>query len=282
MEKSITHFGVALFLLLAASVTSSMAQGAANPYRADINKDGVVDVADMSWIIIVMAKGDTNITDMSPEGAEAIDMGFPSGTKWANMNIGANNPEDEGLFFAWAETTGYGSDTSDGREFGWTQYKWVSEGGSDWTQINKYQINDSCTTACWYENEVKYIGDNKVALEMEDDAATVLWGMKWLTPTYIEWKELMDFSNTKWITKNGVNGLEFTSKINGNSIFLPAAGYRTDKSVDDIGRTGNYWASTLRPTDTLSASCLVLSSAGIIMSYKDRLNGLSIRPVLQK
>ena len=281
MKTSIAHFAAALFLL-AALATPSTAQTVLNPYHADINKDGEVDVADIAWIITVMASQNSVITDMSPEGAEAIDMGFPSGTKWANMNIGANSPEGYGQFFAWAETAGYGRYTSDGREFGWTQYKGLGEGGSDWTQIGKYQINDSRTTACWYGDGGKYTGDNVVVLEMDDDAATVQWGMKWVIPTYEELKELVDFCNTQWTKKNGVNGLEFTSIINGNTIFLPAAGQRTGSSVSGMGSSGNYWASTLRPTDTLSAGCLTLSSASAIISYNERRNGLSIRPVLKK
>ena len=279
MKKNISHFIIALGLLTV-PVTSSLAQ--VNPYRADINKDGEVNVGDISRIIRLMADGNTHIIDMSPEGAEAIDMGLPSGTKWANMNVGANNPEEYGLFFAWGETTGYDSDTSDGRIFEWAQYKWLSEGGSSWTQVNKYQINDNRISACWYDNEGKYIGDNKVMLEMEDDAAMAHWGMKWRIPTYAEMEELADFCNVNWMTKNGVNGLEFTSKINGNSIFLPAAGYRNDNLVNNIGSNGAYWTSTLRSTDTLFAGCLNLSSTGVEMPYNDRFNGCSIRPVLRK
>lgn len=281
MKKRITQF-IAALCLLAAPATSSLAQVTANPYRADVNKDGEVNIGDVSRIITVMANGNTRIKDLSPEGAEAVDMGFPSGTKWANMNVGANSPEDYGLFFAWAETTGYEGDASDGRVFGWEQYKWMSEGGSSWEQINKYQISDGRIAACWYDDEGKYTGDSKVVLGMEDDAALTHWGVKWRTPTYAELEELKDFSNASWTKKNGVDGLQLTSKINGNSIFLPAAGYRTDSSVEDKGGSGNYWASTLRSTDTIVAGCLIVSSAGASMSYTERLGGRSIRPVLQK
>ena len=267
------------FCLLAVHTTSAIAQGGMNPYCADLNEDGMVDVADIATAITVMANGE--IQDFSPTGVQAIDMGLPSGTKWANMNVGADKPEDYGLFFAWAETTGYGSDLSDGRVFKWEYYKWMSEGEKKGTFINKYQIKDKRTKACWF-SEGNFIGDGMPMLNAEDDAATVSWGSKWRIPTYYEMEELVEFCTKKWVMQNGLNGMLFTSRINGNSIFLPAAGYRVNDRYDYSGEGGNYWTSTLRPSDSLYAGSMVFDDTDAYMYYNGRLNGRSIRPVVKK
>ena len=279
MEKKIRQFVLAL-CLLAVPFTSTLAQDNVNPYYADLNEDGVVDVADIANIVDVIANGE--IQDLSPESALAIDMGFPSGTMWANMNVGANKPEDYGLFYAWAETTGYGSDISDGRLFRWRYYKWMTKGKNKGAYINKYQLNDNKTEGCWYDSAGNFIGDNIPMLEAEDDAATANWGTKWRIPTYYEMEELVEFCTTEWVEMNGVNGMMFTSKINGNSIFLPAAGYRLRNSLDYQGEGGNYWTSTLLPTDCTYAGSIAFGAGGASMYYNGRLNGRSVRPVIKK
>lgn len=281
MKKNILQLSIAL-CLLAIPAASTLAQVTLDPYRADVNDDGLIDVADISAITRVMSSGEIRITDMSPEGAEAIDMGLPSGTKWANMNVGASKPGDYGQFFAWGETIGYGNDKSDGRSFRWAEYKLLTQGKTSWKDINKYQIQDDRTSACWYDNAGSFSGDKNVALDPKDDAATANWGTKWRIPTYYELEELMEYSFWKWVEKDGVNGLELTSKINGNIIFLPAAGSRVDSSLDDQGEKGSYWASTIRPTDTLYGGCLIIASVGPYMYFNERSNGRSIRPVLKK
>lgn len=278
MKRKIRQFLGAL-CLFTLPVTSVFAQDDVNPYFADLNEDGVVDVADIANIVDVLANGVIN--DTSPESVEAIDMGFPSGTKWANMNVGANKPEDYGLFFAWAETTGYDGDTSDGRLFKWATYKWMTEGKTKGAFITKYQLSDRNSKAVWF-NGGNFIGDGIPMINPEDDAATVSWGTKWRIPTYYEMEELVQFCTTEWVEINGVNGLVFTSKINGNSIFLPAAGYRVGDRLDYQGEGGNYWTSTLRATDCLYAGSVAFGEAGAYMYYNGRLNGRSVRPVVKK
>ena len=253
--------------------------------KGDVNDDSTVDVADIATIIAIMAgKGGDDTpgpgTGKAPAGAVAVDLGLPSGTKWANMNVGAEKPEDYGLFFAWGETTGYTSDTSDGRLFDWASYKWMNEGQSSWQQVNKYQVADGQTSACWYDSNGNFIGDGKSTLELADDAARANWGGQWVMPTYEEMRELLDNTTNEWTTVNGINGRKFTSKVNGNSIFLPAAGYRDGSSLSGQTQYGLYWSSSVGPS--LSTARAASASAGGAGTGSDYRNvGFSVRPVLR-
>ena len=113
--------------------------------KGDVNGDQRVDVADVSTLVGMiissgggdtLSPGDDDDPPSSgnvPDGVVAVDLGLPSGTKWANMNVGATAQNEYGLFFAWGETVGYSSsDTSDGRSFDWASYKWMTEGKSSW------------------------------------------------------------------------------------------------------------------------------------------------------
>ena len=159
-----------------------------------------------------------------------VDLGLPSGILWATCNVGADHPEEFGDFFAWGETTP--KDIYD-----WKTYKYccyIDE---------RYVLNKYCTDSCYGFNGFV---DNLTVLEPIDDAATVNWGADWRMPTGDEWKEL--FENTTWIwtAQNDVKGRLMTGP-NGNSIFLPAAGYRED--CDSVStEVGIYWSSSLQTT----------------------------------
>ena len=114
---------------------------------------------------------------------EYVDLGLPSGTLWATCNIGADSPEDYGLYFAWGETTGYSEDTSDGRSFDWSTYKYCN--GSSYT-LTKY-CNDS-------SRGYNGFTDNLTELVPEDDAATANWGAGWCMPTVEQFDELFNSS----------------------------------------------------------------------------------------
>jgi len=203
----------------------------------------------------------------APEGVEAVDLGLPSGTKWANMNVGAKKVENYGLYFAWGETVGYTSDTSDRRSFDWDYYKWCN--GSS-TTLTKYCTSSSYGTV-----------DNKTVLDLEDDAAYMNWGSAWRMPTRAEIKELIDNTTSTWTTVNGVKGRRFTSKTNGNSIFLPAAGYRWYSDLYDAGSYGRYWSSSLE-SGPYYAYDLNFNSGYVFwnsLDYRD--NGRPVRPVRQ-
>lgn len=202
----------------------------------------------------------------APAGAVAVDLGLPSGTKWANMNVGAEQPEDYGLFFAWGETTGYGSDTNDGHSFDWASYKWCN--GSEYT-MTKY-----CTDS--YYGTV----DNKKVLDLEDDAAYVNWGSSWRMPTYDEIAELVNNTTQEWTTVNGIYGCKFTA-ANGNSIFLPPAGIRYDTNLKNLVYIGYYWSSSLFESYPYGARCLFFDTDYAQTYGSDRDRGFTVRPVLR-
>ncbi len=242
-------------------------------YRSD--NGGKVDVAD---IAIIMA-GETVAPDVVlPPGVEAVDLGLPSGTKWANMNVGATSPEGFGLYFAWGETVGYGSKTNDGRAFDWGSYKWMAEGKSSADNITKYQTDDKNFDADWYD-EFEFIGDGKTILDMEDDAAHANWGGAWRMPTEAEMQELVDNTTSEWTTLNGIRGRRFTSKSNGNSIFLPAAGYRRNNWIMDTSSYGNYWTSTIVEKLPFDARNIHFNSEEVAMYGTFRSYALTVRPV---
>ena len=219
--------------------------------------------------------------DKAPAGAEAVDLGLPSGTKWANMDVGAEQVGAFGLFFAWGETEGYGRDTNDGRYFYWTTYKYMIPGGDSELDVSKYQLDDGQTEGCWYDANGNFIGDGKRTLEPADDAAHVIWGGQWVMPTYEEMQELLANTTSEWTTQNGVNGRRFTSKINGNSIFLPAAGTRYMDGFHFYTTNGGYWSATVYVEYSYSAHDLGFGADEIDTFRHSRAYGRSIRPVIR-
>ena len=198
---------------------------------------------------------------------EYVDLGLPSGTLWATYNIGATSPEDYGDYFAWGETEGY----NDGKTyFGLETYKWC-EGSS--STLTKY-----CTNSSYGYNGFT---DDKTELDLEDDAAYVNWGPDWCMPSDEQFRELINSSYTtiEWTAQNGVNGRKITSKTNGNSIFLPAAGYREDSSLNEGGWFGYYWSRTLISGNPRIAWDLLFGSSGINTYQQSRYVGRSVRPV---
>jgi len=196
-----------------------------------------------------------------------VDLGLPSGTLWATRNVGADNPEDYGLYFAWGETTGYTSDMSDEHSYNWANYQWCNDSG---TTLTKYCYNSS----------YGYNGftDTLTELEPEDDAAYVNWGSEWRMPTKTQQDELRTECTWTWTTQNGVNGRLVTGP-NGNSIFLPAAGYRGDASLHLAGSGGYYWSRTLYTSSPNYAYYLGFGSDSVDWYRYYRYVGQNIRPV---
>ena len=196
-------------------------------------------------------------------GYEYVDLGLPSGTKWATMNVGADSPEDYGDYFAWGETEPKST-------YNWETYKWCE--GSKETQT-KYCTSFSYGTV-----------DNNIVLDLEDDAAYVNWGGSWSMPTDAEQYELRNtkYTTWTWTTQNGVKGYKVTSKTNGNSIFLPAAGFRYNSDLSSAGSLGYYWSSSLLTYDPDYAYYFDFDS-DLVGSYDGhyRYLGLSVRPVLR-
>ncbi len=204
----------------------------------------------------------TGCTEKEKVDNDWVDLGLPSGLLWATRNVGASSPEDYGDYFAWGET-------QPKEVYSWSTYRY-GNGGS---QLTKY-CNDS-----YYG----YNGftDNLTMLQPSDDAATANWGGGARTPTEAEWDELIRHTTSQWTTRNGVNGMLLTSS-NGNSLFLPAAGYRWGSSLRRAGSDGFYWSSSLytdlptRPWDFYFRS----GSQGV---YYDgtRGHGFTVRAVRQ-
>lgn len=188
------------------------------------------------------------------DGHEYVDLGLPSGLKWAACNIGADRPEEYGDYFAWAET----------------------------------KTKKEYTT----ENSKSYGKDrNDISGSSRYDAARANWGGNWRMPTKGEMEELIKNCTCTWTTQNGIKGYNVKG-LNGNSIFLPAAGFRRVSSLDYAGSYGYYWSST--PYDFYRGDC---NASGLYfdgdnqntryyddrqnMRYYDRSIGLSVRPVVE-
>ena len=251
--------------------------------RADVNGDGQVGIGDIVAITNIMAGIDTgsSLPENVPAGVKAVDLGLPSGTLWANMNVGATYEEYYGSCFAWGDTQGYSGDGSDGHQFNWATYKWEEDGHASSRYINKYQVPDGTSKGCWYSIGGEFIGDNLTTLLPADDAAAMNWGGKWRMPTKEDFEELIDNTTNEWTSKNGVLGMKFTSKKNSNSIFLPAAGECWGSTRSDARERGFYWSATL--ADTEGAWSLSFRSTRVDMDDKySRPYGMSVRPVRTK
>lgn len=199
---------------------------------------------------------------------EFVDLGLPSGTLWATCNVGADSPQDIGLFFAWGDTEGHGADPTDGYRFSWENYKWCEVSGDD-TYFTKY-VSDSSRGKDGFT-------DGKTELDPEDDAAYVNWGNNWRMPTYEQVKELKDKCTWEIITIGEVTGYEVTGP-NGNVIFLPETGWRID---DMLMEGGAYWSRTTNPESDGGAFFLSWDSTGWY-EYGGRLDGQCVRPVFSK
>lgn len=194
-------------------------------------------------------------------GYEYVDLGLS--VKWATCNVGANGPEEYGDYFAWGEV-----EPKD--EYNWGTYKWCNG------NYNTYTLTKYCTNN-YYDTY-----DGKSTLELADDAARANWGGSWRMPTKEEQYELYYNCKWEWTTQNGVEGYKVTSKKKGytkNSIFLPAAGYRSGSSLSSVGSNGSYWSSSLSTNYSEDAYYWLFSSSSMGSNYNDRDDGQSVRPV---
>ena len=182
---------------------------------------------------------------------EYVDLGLPSGTLWATCNIGAESPEDYGDYFAWGETEPKTS-------FGWSTYSFGTK-----NNLSKYTSSDGIEE-----------------LQPEDDAAVANWGNEWKMPSKEQLEELINsnYTTTVWTTQNEVTGRLITSKSNGKSIFLPAAGYYFNDNYKEAGNRGNYWSRSLH-SNLYNAYELSIQSGNIYLGALERGYGMSIRPV---
>ena len=198
-------------------------------------------------------------------GHEYVDLGL--GVMWATCNVGATKPEDYGEYFAWGET-------NPKSEYYWENLKYHTKGDSfENVKLSKYVTNKKYGTV-----------DNKTRLDICDDAARANWGENWRMPTKDEFQELIDKCVWTWTTQGGHNGYKVTSKINGNSIFLPAAGHRELYSgfLLLLDKYGQYWSSSLFAGYSIKAENLTFHSSNVRVSEDYRYEGYSIRPVMER
>ena len=187
-------------------------------------------------------------------GYEYVDLGLPSGLKWATCNVGATSPEHTGLYFAWGETIGYTANQ-------------VTNGERLFTK-DVYNAGPAA-----------FINTD---LTLEQDAAHVNLGGNWRMPTEAEYQELIDNCDVTWTNdynETGVAGRIFTSKVNGKSVFFPAAGYCYDSSVTNVGSNGRYWSVSW--SSSSDAGMLDFNSERKSLSRADRYVGYSVRGVCE-
>lgn len=203
-------------------------------------------------------------------GHAYVDLGLPSGTKWATMNVGANSETDYGLYFQWGDTQGYTASqvgSGEGQKyFGWADYKYgdgTSSPGA--TGMTKYNATDG-----------------KTLLDIEDDAVAANWGGSWKMPTEAQFQELLNTANCTnvWTTVDGVNGRLFTSVRNGNTLFIPAAGFAYSGSMNSVGDYGCVWSSSLYSSNVKNGRFLYFDSNSVSVGDYYRYYGQSVRGVV--
>ncbi len=198
-------------------------------------------------------------------GHEYVDLGLPSGTLWATCNVGANNPEDYGNYYAWGET-------STKSTYDYENYRYSTDTWYYGTKLTKY-----CGVAGFGNNGFT---DNLTALQSGDDPATASWGSGWQTPSEAQWDELLANTTNEWTTRSGKAGCLFTSKKNGQTLFLPASGGRCE--FGEAGSYGYYWSRSLNTDNPYNAWYFGFLSNDCYMGHFDRSNGFTVRPVRQK
>ena len=175
-----------------------------------------------------------------------IDLGLPSGTKWACCNIGAHTPEKYGGYFAWGEK-----------------------------ETKKNYVRD---TYKYYQNE-SFVNIGYDITGTEYDVAHVIWGGTWQMPTSAQQKELLDNCTYEWTSEKGVNGVRFTSMKNGASIFLPAAGMISFQSLVGESTEGCYWSSMHSSSLWDCSFSLNIKADDVSFYFRDQYHGLTVRPV---
>ena len=176
---------------------------------------------------------------------EYVDLGLPSGLKWAKCNLGAKTETDCGDYFQWGDIEDKSKSNCN-----WESYKY-----GDFSNLSKYNTG---------LDDIGGTIDNKTTLDTEDDAATQIMGGDWRVPIQTEFQELLDNTTQEWVKDfngSGVSGRKFTSKTDESKyIFIPASGYRFGSSLYFQGGGGGIWSSSLYTAVPYSACFLSFSS----------------------
>ena len=221
---------------------------------ADMNNDGDINVSDVTILVDKIL----NLNDVVPQTQDLcpddnhphmIDLGLPSGTKWACCNINALNPEGNGDYYAWGET--------------------YSKANYDWsTYIHCDGTEETCHN----------IGENIAGTAY--DVAHMTWGGQWKMPTVEQAQELFNYCDNEWIEEKGIKGYKFTGQ-NGAGIFLPASGSRHNSDVINVGNQGLYWLGIVYDENSKARTIVfdkyTFSCEEVLSS--SRMYGCNIRPV---
>lgn len=228
-------------------------------------------------------------------GHEYVDLGLPSGLKWATCNVGANNPEDYGDYFAWGATATQGV-------YDWAHTPYQTQNATSDGTLTRYIKYLGSTSSSKKDTSATDADALKTVLDPEDDAAHVNWGGNWRMPTKEELDELCNNCYWKWVTTyNGksVNGYiaykvkdsadkgKYSSSyspvgsysVSDPHLFLPAAGYRWSGEFKDAGSHGLYWSSSLNSDGPIRAHILYFYLGDVRSDIYTRQCGQSVRPV---
>lgn len=259
-EEESTHFWfVVPPVLFEKGFTVSILEDKAGIFEKETSNSIIINRNNLSKMSAIM------VDKVPLPVPEAIDLGLS--VKWADMNLGALSPSDDGDWYAWGET-----ETKD--YYDWDNYKWCN--GPSTTSTNHYLTK--------YNSDSNYgVVDYKTVLEPEDDAAFVKLGANWRMPTREDFVELSQNCDWEQTTLNGVTGYLVKSRVNSNSIFL----YYTDEPFlknlplsSTITVEGNYWSADVYSNPPSSAYRLMIRPDGIFPSaYARRCHGRNIRPV---
>lgn len=179
---------------------------------------------------------------------KAVDLGLPSGRLWADRNVGALRPEDCGLYFSWGNVNG----------------------------VEQGKVCDFSEEA--YDETVGAAIRGDIEAAGGCDAARENMGEPWRMPTEADFAELAKYCNCEWTEQGGCYGMKFTSKKNGNSIFMPASGYGYGQSWNSRGSGGYYWSSTFG--SSRYARGLGFDSGGVYpQNYYGQYGGFAVRAV---
>lgn len=281
-SKIFSLFSVAAVALLLLHSPNAAAQftifsGGEEVYRQAVETpDSVVLSFTVATVKESQVRDASTVGGTIAKASDAVDLGLPSGTLWSPWNVGAKSAGEAGAHFAWGEVQA--KDYYD-----WDSYYWMADGKSSWEHITKYQSEDRKASADWYAG-YNFIGDGKTTLDESDDAASVNWGGKWRMPTTSEIQELRNECEWIWKEENeyatGSLAGYLVTGPNGNTIFLPAAGYRSDSDLEYSGSYGYYWSSELESDRSRFANSLrIYPSNSDAWDSQSRDYGQSVRAV---
>lgn len=201
----------------------------------------------MFYVRPVFSDNENILNDKQNEGIdngyEYVDLGLPSGVKWATCNVGADSPEEFGDYYAWGEI-----------------------------KPKENYVNKNYNT---YSPDLA-----DISRDVNYDAARANWGGGWRMPTWAEMDELMKYCTWRWTTLGGKPGFNVISKSNNNSIFLPAAGYYNGSSLCEVGVNGGYWSSSPASDYSQDSYGIGFTKDRILMFDYSCYFGHTIRPVL--